>query len=716
MKTLLTCISLFISLTFYGQNNISGRVTDKSGDPLIGANIFIPSTYEGSTSDLDGKFKFTSSLEGEVLIHAQYLGYLPDSQIVTLPMDAPLEFRLRESINKLAEVVVTAGAMEASDTRKTAVLSSIDVVTTGATGDLVEALSVLPGSTPAGETGQLLVRGGAASETQAFINGLRVPKFYTSNVPDVASRSRFNPFDFKGITFATGGFSAQYGDALSAALLLQSNNLPDQDRWSVGLMTLGANVGHTNVWDKQAFSIAGTYTNLSLYKLLSKSANERFLNTPESGIIQTGYWWENKKGGLLRVYAQGSTTAYSGIYDGEEIFYGGNKLSLNNTNIYSQAVYQQAAGENGIWEIGTAYAVDWNGLGIDDFSLEDTQDNWQVRAKRTGNLWEIAKWTAGGSWQTQRGIRSGGSSEIFEWGRTRRYSSAGFAEADWYFTKQWVLRTGVRYDHFSGAAGEFSPRFQFSHLFNANHQIALSAGRYLQRDIPADAFNSPLNIPASRADHLMLTYFKNWKKRLLRAEVYYKKYDNLVTRFNAPDFEAFGEGFARGVDVFYRDRRSFKNGDLWVSLSLIDSKRSWLESAEIAPVPFSARQVVSVVYKHFFPKPSMGISLTYRWHTGRPYHNPNIPGNFQETSPHFHDLSANISYLTNIKGHFTVLFISMTNVPNFNQVHTYRYAMEPNMDGIYPRTEVRSLFPSFPFVGMFMNINEKKDDIGVDDL
>jgi len=112
----------------------------------------------------------------------------------------------------------------------------------------------------------------------------------------------------------------------------------------------------------------------------------------------------------------------------------------------------------------------------------------------------------------------------------------------------------------------------------------------------------------------------------------------------------------------------------------------------------------------------MGISLTYRWHTGRPYQNPNQEGFFQQKSPHYHDLSANISYLTNIKGHFTVLFISMTNVPRFDQIHTYRYGQQRGSDGQFPRTEVRSLFPSFPFIGMFMNINEKKENIGVDDL
>ena len=125
---------------------------------------------------------------------------------------------------------------------------------------------------------------------------------------------------------------------------------------------------------------------------------------------------------------------------------------------------------------------------------------------------------------------------------------------------------------------------------------------------------------------------------------------------------------------------------------------------------------MSVVYKHFFPKLSMGVGLTYRWHNGRPYQNPNEPGFFQDRSPHYHDLSANISYLTNIRDHFTVIFISMTNVPNFDQVHTYRFDNTPNSEGIFQRNEVRSLFPRFPFVGMFIDFGNRNNEIGVKDL
>ena len=158
MKFLIVFVFSF-PILISAQNILSGSVFSNSGEALIGANVYLPTTYEGAMVDTLGKFKFKTSLSGSTLVMVQHLGYATDSIRIQIENDEEIQFRLRPTISSLAEVVITAGAMEASDTRKTAVLSSIDVATTGATGDLVEALSVLPGATPAGESGQLLVRG-----------------------------------------------------------------------------------------------------------------------------------------------------------------------------------------------------------------------------------------------------------------------------------------------------------------------------------------------------------------------------------------------------------------------------------------------------------------------------------------------------------------------------------------------------------------------------
>ncbi len=710
-------IVFILSFPFFltAQNFLSGSVHSNTDEALTGANVYLPATYEGATVDTVGNFKFKTSVNGSVLVMVQHIGYATDSMRIQLMGDTTIQFHLRPTISSLAEVVITAGAMEASDTRKTAVLSSIDVVTTGATGDLVEALSVLPGATPAGETGQLLVRGGAASETQAFINGLRVPNFYSATIPDVPSRSRFSPFDFSGITFASGGFSAEYGDALSAVLILQTQNIPDKDKFSLGLMTLGGTVGYTKKMKNQAVSVAGTFTDLSLYKFLSKDAKDILIQAPRSQELQGGYWWNGKNGATLKIYAKGNRTTFASQDTASVDQYGGEKLGINNNNFYAQAVYQQPVKTTGFWEVGLAQSYDQTDFQVDNFHKILTGNNQQLRAKLTGQYREFFRWKTGLTFENAREQLDIVDTEKIRIGTTNRQSLAGYFELDYYVNKKWLIRGGLRADSYEWQSPALAPRLQINHIIAPGHQLALSAGRYQQRDVPEAYYAQDIKMAPAKADHLLLTYYKSANNRLIRLEGYYKKYHQLATT-NTEDIGNHGTGFARGIDFFYRDRQTIKNGDLWVSLSLIDSKRQWRETTEIAPVPFSAPRVVSVVYKHFFPKLSMGVGLTYRWHNGRPYQNPNQPGFYQKRSPHYHDLSANISYLTNIKDHFTVIFISMTNVPNFDQVHTYRYNNTPDADGTYQRNEVRSLFPRFPFVGMFIDFGKRNNNIGVKDL
>jgi len=125
-------------------------------------------------------------------------------------------------VTELKAVVISTGSFEASDKKKGAVLTDIDVVTTpSANGDVTAAFKSLPGAQQVGESEGLFVRGGTATESKIFIDGTQVNNFFYSGTTGVAQRGRFNPFLFKGTVFSTGGYSALYGQALSSALILE---------------------------------------------------------------------------------------------------------------------------------------------------------------------------------------------------------------------------------------------------------------------------------------------------------------------------------------------------------------------------------------------------------------------------------------------------------------------------------------------------------------
>ena len=108
---LLLC--LFSNFVATGQNprQISGTVKDNAGVPVTGANVIIVGSSSGATSDFDGNYSFSASIEGAQTIQVSYLGYETQEKAVTLDgSPITLNFVLIEGGNSLDEVVLTASA------------------------------------------------------------------------------------------------------------------------------------------------------------------------------------------------------------------------------------------------------------------------------------------------------------------------------------------------------------------------------------------------------------------------------------------------------------------------------------------------------------------------------------------------------------------------------------------------------------------------------
>jgi vitamin B12 transporter len=299
--------SLFAIPLFAQKTTIQGQVLDsKSKEPLIGANIFLVDTYDGATSDVDGKFKFETEESGQQVLLVKYLGYDSVSQQVSLN-GGIFEFnpRLRESFNELKVVVISAGAFEASDERKVTVLKPLDIVTTAsAGGDTYGALKTLPGAqVSSGDQEGLFVRGGSGTEAQTFIDGMLVRTPFTASTPDFAARGRFSPFLFKGTVFSTGGYSAQYGQGMSSALILDTQDLPDRSAGTLAVSCVGLGFGQQKVWKEKGRSVGGSvnYTNLGPYFALIKQTPD-FTHKPQYLGTEGFFRQKTAKNGLLKFY------------------------------------------------------------------------------------------------------------------------------------------------------------------------------------------------------------------------------------------------------------------------------------------------------------------------------------------------------------------------------------------------------------------------------
>ena len=252
MKLLFTLSFAFLLYSsIFSQTKISGKITDETNQPLPGANIYIKDTYDGVSSEADGSFSFTTDEEGEFVLVVSFVGYQSYSEYLTLDKkEKYLEIKLKEESTELGAVVISAGSFESSDENKAVILKPLDILTTGADADIYSTLETLPGTQQIGETDGLFVRGGSASETKTLIDEMTVQNPFYGSVPDIPSRGRFSPMLFKGTVFSTGGYSAQYGQALSSVLVLKTQDLPDKTRSAINIMPLGLGGSHTQLWEK----------------------------------------------------------------------------------------------------------------------------------------------------------------------------------------------------------------------------------------------------------------------------------------------------------------------------------------------------------------------------------------------------------------------------------------------------------------------------------
>ena len=104
------------------DRKIKGSVVDESGLPVIGANIVVEGTTNGTITDLDGNFSLQVPEKAELRI--SYIGYL--DQRVKIGNNSTLHIILKEDTQALDEVIVVGyGTMKKSDL--TGSVSSIKV-------------------------------------------------------------------------------------------------------------------------------------------------------------------------------------------------------------------------------------------------------------------------------------------------------------------------------------------------------------------------------------------------------------------------------------------------------------------------------------------------------------------------------------------------------------------------------------------------------------
>ena len=111
----LTILFLLLSMHSFAQNStFKGKVVDERNLPLPGVTVRVKETGQGTTTNQEGKFEFTTTSKGPLTLHVSYVGY--DAIEKTILAGENLTVALVPNAEALSEVVVVGyGTVKKSD-------------------------------------------------------------------------------------------------------------------------------------------------------------------------------------------------------------------------------------------------------------------------------------------------------------------------------------------------------------------------------------------------------------------------------------------------------------------------------------------------------------------------------------------------------------------------------------------------------------------------
>ena len=196
----LLCAVLFFTfaLAIHAQISVTGTVTDKSGEPIIGASVVVKGTSKGGVTDLSGNFSI-SNVPQNATLNISYIGF----RSVAVPVAGKRKFNivLEEDTKMMDELVVVGyGTMKKSDL--TGAMSRI-------TNKVIEerpvqnVLQAIQGKTPGvdittnnrpGELGDVRIRGNRSLLAD------NTPLYVVDGIPLTAgSMADINPSDVESM-------------------------------------------------------------------------------------------------------------------------------------------------------------------------------------------------------------------------------------------------------------------------------------------------------------------------------------------------------------------------------------------------------------------------------------------------------------------------------------------------------------------------------------
>ena len=615
------------------------------------------------------------------------------------------------SVEHLQRVVVLAGQFPTGE-QPGALLNSLEVVKTpGAAADINRALQTLPGIQLPDEGNALFVRGGDSFETITLVNGLRYPSATRLNAPAGNFAGTLNPFEARRINFASGGFGARFGNALSGVVDLETLGAPP-----VSTLTLGAGLGALSLGANAALGehagvgLVATRTSTAPIFRLNGAARD-YPEPPNGHDLAVNAAWDYRPGGELRLFSveQLQHLALDANLPTQRGLFRNRTLNRLTTLSWKDSF--------GAWspQLSVGGGTLDRHESIGSLDVETTTQHRQFAGRASFDASERVQLSAGldGAREHTTLAKLLPPSGTFAGGffSTQLDSTrlGAFAETDAVIAPHVRAVVGVRADS-STLTHRTTTDPRLSLAWEPRKAIALSLAGGVYHQIP-EAYNffSPAGrvmLPPMRVNQLIASLQLGKGERLARVEVYAKDYSDLVSLNRAYLPVARGTGHADGFDVFLKSSLPFAmSGRL--TYGYVDTRRTDPDSGRLAPAAFDVHHTATLIVDRAFH--SWVVSAAARYASGRPI--TPIAGGASDGAGGFapvygdplserlpsllrFDLSASRYYRLNAHTSL-VLYTSVNNALNRRNTYTYEYSRDFSTRQRTPSLFNRSLYFGF---------------------
>jgi hypothetical protein len=705
LKIIAIVIILSAGLSAQSKITIKGKIIDNRKKPLSFVNVFIPNTSDGTMSNDNGTFLFTTKQKGKVTLAASMVGYKTSNTELDLnsSQNISLTIEMEENAVNFKESIITASSY-GSEKGKGLVVSRMDILTTpGGATDIYQALKTMPGVTQVSESAELYVRGGDPIETTTIIDQAIVYHPFTFESGYGGLFSNINQSVVNSLYFTSGGFSAKYGNALSGVLDIETRNIPEAVHYNIGAsMANGSFTAEIPVIENKLggyFDIRQSFTKPIFWL---NGGLDRFTATPTSKNITGAVVYSYAKTGRLKlfgVYADDQEgvnverAEYNGTFNGDSknVF-----INLQNSNfITDNLLMKNSLSYNRYTDLWLIGVVD----------LKKTDHVYNFRNDFEYTLSGQTKILAGFEYEDRRMNYNGIiPSEVYDirpdavgenidatlkgtrWGIYSEYQSINPLSIEGL-----SFSGGIRMDDFPELNLDWvDPRLSLGYKLNDNSNLRFGWGIFHQIPDPrlyASIDGNP-NLKAMNATHYIASYeYLINDQNSFRIEIYHKNYENLPLAKPIINYDNSGYGFANGIDIIFKGTLPFGITG-WISYGYINTKRLWMDFTELASSTADISHNLTLVAKYNLST-KFQIGMNAKFATGRPYtpvastiyhsdqnvYEPVYATTNSSRFPDYKRVDLRLTYFSQLFDRYSIIvYLEGLNILNITNIFGYSYS------------------------------------------